>query len=239
MLPHEYIEWLTTRPEAILSVWPVRSERRALGVVMSTVDHKATVAFMDKIVGRFLTRNLDNVQADVSDEIGASVESTMGLDEEEWQEVNLMKSFQDIGDRAGARALFGLDLCRDQHFLRILTHYKMLMGIGIFLSGHLPPIIRPIGGLLLMLPFRFCKARVKTVLTSVIKERMHKMQEVAREQDDTTLEKEPQDILTQSVGVVMKYRDSAHPTAEYVADQFLVLVSFQSSIPGGNAQKHH
>ena len=153
MLPHEHIKWLTTQPEAILSVWPVRTERRALGAMMSTVDHKETVAFIDKIVGRFLTPKLDNVQADVSDEMGASIDSAMGLDEDTWHEVNLMQTFKDIGDRTGVRALFGLVLCRDQHFLRVLTHYKTLMGIGILLSGHLPPIIRPVGGLLLNLPF--------------------------------------------------------------------------------------
>ncbi|CAF9931029.1 MAG: hypothetical protein ALECFALPRED_004781 [Alectoria fallacina] len=220
MLPHEYIKWLTTQPEAILSVWPVRTERRALGAMMSTVDHKETVAFIDKIVGRFLTPNLDNVQADVSDEMGASIDSAMGLDEDTWHEVNLMQTFKNIGDRTGVRALFGLVLCRDQHFLRVLTRYKTLMGIGVLLSGHLPPIIRPVGGLLLNLPFRIYKARVKKALTPVIEERMQK---VKCEQDDATLENESQDFLTQSVKVIMKDKGTAHRSADYVADQFLVL----------------
>lgn len=228
MLPHEYIKWLTTQPEAILSVWPVRTERRALGAMMSTVDHKETVAFIDKIVGRFLTPNLDNVQADVSDEMGASIDSAMGLDEDTWHEVNLMQTFKNIGDRTGVRALFGLVLCRDQHFLRVLTRYKTLMGIGVLLSGHLPPIIRPVGGLLLNLPFRIYKARVKKALTPVIEERMQK---VKCEQDDATLENESQDFLTQSVKVIMKDKGTAHRSADYVADQFLVLVSPRSSKP--------
>ncbi|KAL9134254.1 MAG: hypothetical protein Q9175_004568 [Cornicularia normoerica] len=195
MLPREYIKWLTTQSDAVLSVWPVRTKRRALGAMMSTVDHKSTIAFMDTIVGRFLTRNLDNVQADVSGEMSASIDSAMGLGERDWHEVNLMQTFKDIGDRTGVRAL-------------------------ILLSGHLPPIIRPIGGLLLFLPFRFCKARVKKVLTLVIKQRM---QEVAREQDDAKSENESQDFLTQSLRVIMKDKFSVHRSAEYVADQFLVL----------------
>ncbi|KAF6232554.1 hypothetical protein HO173_009222 [Letharia columbiana] len=220
LLPQDYIKWLTTQSDTVLSVWPVRSKRRALGAMMSTVDHKTTIAFMDKIVGRFLTRNLDKVQADVSEEMGASVDCAMGMDEKNWHEVNLMQTFKDIGDRTGVRALFGLTLCRDQHFLRVLTHFKTLMGIGILLSGQLPPIIRPIVGLLLILPFRICKARVKKVLTPIVKQRMH---EVACEQDDATMRNESQDFLTQSVRVIMKDKEIAHQSAEYVADQFLVL----------------
>ena len=130
MLPREYIKWLTTQSDAVLSVWPVRTKRRALGAMMSTVDHKSTIAFMDTIVGRFLTHNLDNVQADVSGEMSASIDSAMGLGERDWHEVNLTQTFKDIGDKTGVRALFGLTLCRDQHFLRVLRHYTTLMGIG-------------------------------------------------------------------------------------------------------------
>lgn len=232
MLPREYIKWLTAQPEAVLSIWPIRTKRRALGAMMSTVDHKTTIAFLDKIVGRFLTSNLGNVQVDVSDEMGASVDAALGFDEERWHEVNLMQTFKRIGDRTGVRALFGLELCRDQHFLRVLAHYNTLMGIGILLSGHMPPIIRPVGALLLVLPFQFCKARFKNLLTPVIKERM---QQVACEPDDATLEDKPQDFLTQSVRVIMKDKRNACQSAGYVADQFLVLVSHESS-KCGNAE---
>ena len=221
MLPQNCIKWLATQPDVVLSIWPIRTKRRALGAMMSTVDHKSTIAFLDKIVGRFLTSNLANVQADVSEEMGASVDSAMGLDED-WHEVNLMQTFKDIVDRTGVRALFGLTLCRDQHFLRVLTYYNTLMGIGILLSGHLPPIIRPIGSLLLVLPFRFCKARVKKVLMPVVKELI---QEIVCEQDDVPLVNKPQNFLTQSVRVIMKDKNNTHRRTEYVTDQFLVLVS--------------
>lgn len=225
MLPQEDIKWLTTQPETVLSVWPVRSKRRALGAMITTVEHKSTIAFMDKIVGRFLTRNLDSVQGDVADEIKASVDFTLGLDKHSWREVNLVQTFQTLGDRSGIRALFGLTLCRDQHFVRVLNHYKVLMGIGIFLSGQLPPLIRPIVGVLLVIPFRICKARATRVLTPVIR---RCMQEVADEKagDDTVLENAPHDFLTQSIRAIMKDRHNAYRNdAQYVADQFLVLVS--------------
>lgn len=232
MLPREYIKWITAQPETVLSIWPIRTKRRALGAMMSTVDHKTTVAFLDKIVGRFLTSNLGNVQADVSDEMGASVDAALGFDEQRWHEVNLMQTFKDIGDRTGVRALFGLELCRDQHFLRVVSHYNTLMGIGILLSGHLPPIIRPVGALLLVLPSQFCKARFKNLLIPVIKERMR---QVACEPNEATLDDKPQDFLAQSVRVIMKDKQNIHRSADYVADQFLVLVS-PVSLQCGNAQ---
>lgn len=107
--------------------------------------------------------------------------------------------------------------------------------LGILLSGQLPPIIRPIVGLLLILPFRICKARVKKVLTPIVKQRMH---EVACEQDDATMRNESQDFLTQSVRVIMKDKEIAHQSAEYVADQFLILVS-PRPLTSGNAQTYH
>jgi hypothetical protein len=225
MLPQEDIKWLTTQPETVLSVWPVRSKRRALGAMITTVEHKSTIAFMDKIVGRFLTRNLGSVQADVADEIKAAVDSTLGHDVHTWHEVNLVQTFQTLGDRSGIRALFGLELCRDRHFVRVLNHYKVLMGIGIFLSGQLPPIIRPVVGALLVLPFRFCKARATRLLTPVIKKCM---QEVADEEtgDDMARETARNDFLTQSIRAIMKDSHNAYRNdAQYVADQFLVLVS--------------
>ena len=235
MLPQECIKWLATQPDAVLSIWPIRSKRRALGAMMSTVDHKTTTAFLDNIIGRFLTSNLDNVQADISEEIGASVDSALGLDEVNWHAVNLMQTFKDIGDRSGVRALLGFRLCRDQFFLRLLSHYNTLRGVGILLSGHLPPVIRPIGSLLLILPFRFCKIRVKRVLTPVVKERM---QEVVCEQDDEKLKNQSQDFLTQSVRAILKDKHNTQRSAEYVTDQFLVLVSPRSLKPE-NTQTHH
>lgn len=198
--------------------------------MIDSVDHKGIFAFMDKIVSRFLTRNLGTAQADVADEIAASVDDAMGLETEAWRDVQLVDTFKEIGDRSGVRALFGFALCRDQHFLRILTHYKTLMGIGIFLSGQLPPIVRPIVGLLLALPFRFCKARVIRALVPVIKERMR---DAAK---DIPLEEGPQDLLTLSIRTIMKEkRNTQRSNPAYIADQFLILVShpLTTQIEGG------
>lgn len=223
MLPQEYIKWLTTQSETVLSIWPVRSKRRAMEAMIDSVDHKSTFIFMDKIISRFLTRNLGAGQAAVADEIAASVDDTMGLDEDAWCDVNLAQTFKEIGDRSGVRALFGFALCRDRHFLRILNRYKTLMGVGIFMSGQLPPPIRPIVSLLLVLPFRFSKTRVTRVLTPIVKERMR---EAACEQVDSTLENQAHDLLTQSIRTIMNEKSNTHRNnADYIADEFLVLVS--------------
>lgn len=227
MLPREHIKWLTTQPETVLSVWPVRSKRRALGAMITTVEHKSTVAFIDNIVGRFLTRNLGSIQADVADEIKTTVDSILGLHENAWHEVNLVQTFQKIGDRSGIRALFGLSLCRDEHFVRILNHYKVLMGIGIFLSGQLPPLICPVVGALLVLPFRFCKARATRVLTPVITQCMQDI--VDEERNEIAAKNMQQDFLAQSIRAIMKDKHNAYRNdAQDVADQFLVLVSIRS-----------
>lgn len=225
MLPQEHIKWLAAQHDSVISVWPVRSKRRALGSMMTTVEHKSTIVFMDKVVSRFLTRNLSSVQADVAEEVKLTVDATLGVHDHDWHEVNVVQTFQKIGDRSGIRALFGLELCRDQRFVRILNHYKIFMGIGILASGQLPPVIRQVVGALLVLPFRICKARATRVIAPVIK---RCMDEIAKEgmSSYASSKNVQHDVLTQSIRAIMRESHEAYRNdPAYIADQFLVVVS--------------
>lgn len=77
-----------------------------------SIEHKVTIKFLDHIVGRCLTKRLHYTQADMHDEICASVDEIMGLDGD-WHDVKLKLLTKTVADRAGSRALFDLTLCRD------------------------------------------------------------------------------------------------------------------------------
>lgn len=178
---------------------------------------------MDKVVSRFLTRNLGTAQGECADEIAKSVDDAMGVETNVWRDVNMVDMFKEVGDRSGVRALFGKTLCRDREFLRVLGRYKTLMGFGIFFNGQLPPGVRQVVALLLAIPFRVCKGRVKKVLVPIVEERMR---EAMRGTDDVAGEEGGQNLLTQCVRTVLKEKSNVQRSSpDHIADQFLVLVS--------------
>lgn len=119
MLPQECIKCIVAQPDSVLVTFKVRKVRHALGYLDIAEKQKATVAFLDKSLGRCLTKDLDRIQPDVRDEIRARIDVAMGL-EEQWHELNLHNTLKSISDRTQTRALFGLKYCRDRNHLRTL-----------------------------------------------------------------------------------------------------------------------
>lgn len=223
LLPQEHIKWLTTQPESILSVYKVRDERHAFKYLSNSIEHNVTIKFLDNIVGRCLTKSLHRIQADMHDEIRASVDDTMGLDDE-WHEVNLQQTMKTVADRTGSRALFGLPLCRDQTFLRNMDRFIVLMGLGMVVVGQTPWFIRPFIGAMVNLPLRIYKARILRILVPLVKARM---QEYELRKHSGSLKDESNDFATQAVKVTMERKDrSVFDDPDILAEQFLLLVSF-------------
>lgn len=223
LLPQEHIKWLTTQPESILSVYKVRDERHAFKYLSNSIEHNVTIKFLDNIVGRCLTKSLHRIQADMHDEIRASVDDTMGLDDE-WHEVNLQQTMKTVADRTGSRALFGLPLCRDQTFLRNMDRFIVLMGLGMVVVGQTPWFIRPVIGAMVNLPLRIYKARILRILVPLVKARM---QEYELRKHSGSLKDESNDFATQAVKVTMERKDrSVFDDPDILAEQFLLLVSF-------------
>jgi len=54
-LPQEHIKWLIQQPDEALSIWKVRVVRNGIKYQSITVDHKSTIAFTERIIGRCLT----------------------------------------------------------------------------------------------------------------------------------------------------------------------------------------
>lgn len=222
MLPQQFIKWIVAQPDSVLNIFKVRKERNALGYLAIAEKQKATVAFLDRIVGRCLNKNLDQIQPDVHDEIRASVDETMGM-EEQWHELNLHNTLKAIGDRTGARALFGSKLCRDEKFLRNLDRLIMVMGLGTLIIGQLPFLFRSVAGAFLNLPLRYYKARVMKVLVPMIQQQM---QDSLRTSSEKGSKEESNDFVTQGVKVAMESKDRTFSNdARVLAEQFLLLVS--------------
>ena len=224
ILPQEHISWLIRQSDGVLSQSQVRKERNAIAYLSMGVDYKATMALIDKIINPCLQRKLNRVQANVFDEIRASVDDTFGLDEDSWHELNLHESLQTIINRTGTRAFFGLPLCRNHDYLYNLKRFILAMGAGTLIVGQFPLwLVRPLAASVINIPLRYYKAKVLKTLLPIFAERV---QHIRRHEADHTLEDEPGDFATQFIKLVANTKDGTYNKGlDYLAEQNLLLVS--------------
>ena len=240
-LPQEHIKWLVTLPESVLSVHKVREEKHALRYlnnksVNNSADAKVTVKFIDDIIGRCLTKQLYRIQADMYDEIRASVDEAMGTSEK-WHEVNLGQTMETVAERTGSRALFGMTVCRNREYLHNMSAWNMLMGLGVLTVGQAPRLARPFIATMINLPLRVYKARVMRILVPFIQTRM---QDFERGKRGGSPNDASNDFATQAVKVALGRKDhTVFEDPNVLAEQFILLVSFcHPTIPGRSFIAH-
>ena len=224
ILPQEHISWLIRQSDGVMSQSQVRNERNAIAYLSLSVDYKPTMALIDKIINPCLQRKLNLVQANVFDEIRASVDDTFGLDENSWHELRLHESLQTIINRAGTRAFFGLPLCRNHEYLYSLKRFILAMGAGTLIVGQLPLwLVRPLAASVINIPLRYYKAKLLKTLLPIFAERI---QYIQRHEAGYTLEDESGDFATQILKVVSNTKDGTYNRGpDYLAEQNLLLVS--------------
>ena len=180
--------------------------------------------FIDKIIGQSLSQGLDLIQPDMYDEIRYTVDSTLGTDVCSWREIDLSQAILTIIDGTGNRVLFGLSLCRNVTYLRILRLFIIFMGASTLLIGQLPPwSLRPVAGTLLSIPTLIFKKLSVSYVQPLVKERMQSVNDANDDQGSSS--RKSHDFVTQSIKSVTKFRNSIEgDVSTYLAEQFLILV---------------
>ena len=222
MLPQSHLDWLTTQPESVLSHWAVREQRHGIKYLSLAVETRSTGSFIEKVAASCLSRNLDAIQADLYDEIRETADSTMGLNENEWVELNLRGTLATIVSRSVNRALFGLPLCRDKKWLGCLGRFSMFTGIGVLVVGQLPPwIIKPFSGILLNIPIWYYRQKALKILQPEIEERIRCFDENASQD-----QQQAEDFISRAIRANFKNKEPAFISRapKYLSEQFLLLV---------------
>src|SRR5215469_18644012 len=207
MLPQKHVKWLSMQPKSVLSSEAVRIERNGVKYLPTNLDPKSTLLFIDKIIGQSLSQGLDLIQPDMYDEIRYTVDSTLGTDVCSWRDIDLSQAILTIIDGTGNRVLFGLSLCRNVTYLRILRLFIIFMGASTLLIGQLPPwSLRPVAGTLLSIPTLIFKKLSVSYVQPLVKERMQSVNDANDDQGSSS--RKSHDFVTQSIKSVTKFRNS-------------------------------
>lgn len=142
LVPVEHVKWFSDQPDSKLSSYGVRQERHAVKYLHMGIELSTTMHFMERLIGERLTRHLDELQIPMHDELRLCIDEVYGKNEEEWVELKVYSSFEDIVMPAMNRVFLGLPLSRDPRILTAFRRYIIALGLGTIFVGELPHIVK-------------------------------------------------------------------------------------------------
>ena len=138
-----------------------------MGIELST-----TMQFIERICGDRLARNLDTVQRPMHDELRRCIDAVFGKNDEEWTELNVYNSLQDIVMPTMSRVFLGLPLCRDPRILTAFHRYILALGLGTIFVGELPRILKGTVAQLVKIPLAYYRRKTLDVITPVVERQL-------------------------------------------------------------------
>lgn len=96
-----------------------------------------------EVIKRELTHKLNNFADNIVDELHLCLEQDLGLDTEEWREINLYEAMLDIISRLSMRVLVGEELCKNKEFLRSARNFDRKVALSAAAINLLPEFLKP------------------------------------------------------------------------------------------------
>ena len=172
LLPVKHLKWFSEQPDSKLSSHGVRQERHAVKYLHMGIELTTTMHFIERISGDRLTRNLHLTQQPMYDELRRCVDTVFGKDQDEWKEINVYDSLQDIVMPTMSRVFLGLPLCRDPRVVNGLSRYILALGLGTIFVGELPRMLKAVVARLVRLPLAYYRRKTLDILTPVVERQM-------------------------------------------------------------------
>ena len=190
MLPASHIPWLLSQPDGVMDLHEVIQDSLSFGLGS---PHDAVLAnpFHDTIIKQELSKNLGAITIDVVEELSDSIDDLWGKDTENWNEVCVWDTMQQIVARTSNRIFVGLPLCRNMNFLHHARAFAVAMVNQIGVVRYiLPAVLAPFLGHIFALPCHYHDRQVAKILTPHIKARI-----AALNEDPDSKSHHPNDLL--------------------------------------------
>ncbi|KUI64054.1 Fumitremorgin C monooxygenase [Cytospora mali] len=178
LLPFEHVSWFASQPDSRLSSYGVRQERHAVKYLHMGIEQTTTMHFIERISGDALARNLHLLQPSMYAELQRCIDRVFGLQEGEWTEVKVYSAFEGIIFPAMTRALLGLELSCDEHFLCVFRRYIMALGLGTIFVGELPKLLKGMVARVVRLPLLYYRNKTLGILTPVVQRELTRLGEM-------------------------------------------------------------
>lgn len=133
------------------------------------IEQSTTMHFIERISGDALARNLHLLQPAMHAELRRCIDDIFGTSaSNEWTEIKVYDAFESIVFPAITRALLGLELSRDQHFLSVFRRYIMALGLGTIFVGELPKVLKGVVARIVRLPLLYYRNKTLGILAPVV-----------------------------------------------------------------------
>lgn len=171
-----------------------------------------------------LTRNLGRLQPAMMEDLRCTVDQTMGLDTESWNEVCIRKAMDRIFFTSINHVIVGSPLYRSEEYIRSAIRFATWWGIAVILVGqYVTWIIKPVIGYLAALPVYWSKQKQLNLLAPVVRDRLSN---IKRKRADSSFDfEEPMDLLTWIAQAMLDDPETMNHPPEFLAKRVLFLVS--------------
>lgn len=223
MVPSEYTKWVTEQPENVLTAFKPLTDLVAIPYLLPTMDPQHETYIMD-VIRKEVTRSLGTLQPDIIQDMRGSVDRLFGTDTDNWRDVPLYGSVEDILFKSSNRMFVGEPLCHNKIFLRSSALFANVIGAGaVFVGEYLPLVLKPIFGYALAPPIYLAQAVSCRYLVPEIKRRMVNIR-IRRANPEFKWDP-PKDMLTWIVIAALNREDTKADRPESIARGLLFLVS--------------
>ena len=171
-----------------------------------------------------VTRNLGRMQPSMMEDLRCTVDQTLGLDTESWNEVCIKKAMDKIFFTSINHIVVGSSLYRNEEYIRCSIRFATWWGVAVILVGqYVTWMTKPIFGLLGALPVYYSKRKALKLLVPVVRDRLSN---IKRKRADPSFDyKEPVDLLTWITQAMLDDPETMNHPPEFLAKRVLFLVS--------------
>ena len=170
-----------------------------------------------------VTRNLGRMQPAMMEDIRCTIDQTMGLDTESWNEVCIKDAMDKIFFTSINHVLVG-SLYRNPEYIRYSIRFANWLGATFILVGQYTSwMTRPFFGYLAALPIYYAKRKALKLLVPVVRDRLSN---IKRKRADPSFDfEEPMDMLTWITQAMLDDAETMNHPPEFLAKRVLLLVS--------------